>query len=103
MSTLNDYLKDFPRKPVEAKQSQRKDTPFITNRAFAPESGKCYEVTFEPIVDVNNVSNTVRIRANGTVQSQWVILDANKQFNGTRIVQGYREISCSDSNGCSGD
>lgn len=83
------------------RSSKQNGSPFITGSAFAPESGKCYEVSFESIIDGQDPPNTSRIRAYGPVHSQWVNLDTNTQFQCDRklVVQAYREISCSDCNG----
>lgn len=103
MATLPPNIAQEFWKHLTPTPSKPKASPFITGSAFAPVSGKCYEVSFEPIEDVENAPNTIRIKANGRLQSQWVILDPDKQFHGTRVVQAYREIPCSDSNGCAVD
>lgn len=107
MSTFFDFQKTLPQKPVEAKPSQQKVSTFTIatkGYAFKPEIGKCYEVSFDPTqVNVENITNTTRIKVNGPFHSEWVNLDTNNRLERSFVVQAYREISCSDSNGCSGD
>lgn len=108
MATLNDFLKNLPQKPVEAKPSQQEDslTQVKDGSAFMPEISKCYEVHFGEIeVDGKTGFGVARIRANGLHAQDWIDLDSNEQLArnfGRYVVKAFREISCSDSNGCSG-
>lgn len=73
---------------------------FITNTAFIPTIGKCYEVHYGKIT-INKKTGfyVARIKIEGDKKSEWIDLDTNKSLDpdvaNYYTVQAYTEVKCS--------
>ena len=69
---------------------------WITGRAFIPTVGKHYEVAFGKVTYQSQTGVwTAKIRADGTLPSQWIDLDTGNQLDpalAIYVVQAYREL-----------
>jgi len=70
----------------------------ITQSAFTPVVGKCYELHFG-IVSIDGVSGfcTAKVRIDGIAPSQWIDLDTSAPLDpriSVYVVQAFSEISC---------
>ena len=70
----------------------------ITNNAFIPEIGKCYELHYGEITYKGTKGNvSAKVKINGTLHQEWADLDSNARLDpelSVYVVQAYKEIPC---------
>ena len=99
MPLISDHIDNAPSlADALTKKVDSRATKLITNAAFVPEIGRCYEVHFGKVTTGNQTEDWfARIRPKGLQPSEWIDLDTGEVLDSSfraYVVQKFREIDC---------
>jgi hypothetical protein len=98
MAILSDFIDNPTDLGSSPSQSHSETERLITDQAFSPQIGTCYEIHFGQVtIGEKSGYGSARIRAEGELCSEWIDLDTGAPLDNCfcqYVVEAFREITC---------